>query len=322
MTSYRRAGVDLEGADRHVSAIDPLVTATWGPDVVGSFGGFAAGVRVPSGYRSPILMMTTDGVGTKLELARRSGMWDGVGYDLVAMCVDDLVTAGARPIALVDYMAVGALDEERDTSIVASISRACRDVGAALIGGETAEHPGVMAADAVDLAATALGIVEESDRLGPHRVRPGDVVVGLLSPNLRSNGFSLIRRLFEADLDDHIELFLEPSVLYTPTVLSAVALGGVRAGAHITGGGIPGNLPRALPDGLGARLDVGSWEPPPMFELIAERGVSREDMFSTFNMGIGFCVIVDPASTDGIIGQGLPAAIIGEIDESGVVDLR
>jgi phosphoribosylformylglycinamidine cyclo-ligase len=322
MTSYRQAGVDLEGADRHVSAIDPLVTATWGPDVVGSFGGFAAGVRVPSGYRSPILMMTTDGVGTKLELARRSGMWDGVGYDLVAMCVDDLVTAGARPIALVDYMAVGALDEERDTAIVASISRACRDVGAALIGGETAEHPGVMAADAVDLAATALGIVEESDQLGPHRVRAGDVVVGLLSPNLRSNGFSLIRRLFEADLDDHIELFLEPSVLYTPTVLSAVASGGVRAGAHITGGGIPGNLPRALPDGLGARLDVGSWEPPPVFELIAERGVSREDMFSTFNMGIGFCVIVDPASTDGIIGQGLSAAIIGEIDESGDVDLR
>lgn len=315
MTSYRDAGVDLGGAERHVTRIAGSVTSTWGPQVAGSFGGFAAGIRIPDGYQHPILMMTTDGVGTKLDLARRSGRWSGVGHDLVAMCVDDLAAVGARPLGLVDYMAVGALDADRDAAIVASIAEACLKAGTPLLGGETAEHPGVMAPDDVDLAATALGIVNEGAELGPHRVARGDLIVGLFSPNLRSNGFSLIRRLFEDDIDDHFDVFLEPSVLYSPSTLELVEQGDVNAAAHITGGGIIENLPRAIPDGLGARVDTSTWEPPPVFTLIEERGVGRNEMFRTFNMGIGFCLIVDPANAPGVVsGLGATAAsVIGEI---------
>lgn len=325
MVSYQQAGVDVEGARKHVSRIASSITSTWGPEVVGVFGSFAAGVRVPSGYESPILMMTTDGVGTKLELARRADRWDGVGHDLVAMVVDDLAAVGARPLALVDYMAVGSLDPERDTAIVASIAEACQKVDAPLLGGETAEHPGVMEADAVDLAAAALGIVEEADQLGPHRVTPGLDIIGLFSPNLRSNGFSLVRELFQGDdLDSHIDVFLEPSVLYNPSVLSAVSGGGVHAGAHVTGGGIVENLPRALPEGVGASIDTSTWETPTVFNLIADRGVERDEMFATFNMGIGFCLLVDPDHTQRVI-SGLgesTAAVIGVTNETGRLDLE
>lgn len=315
MTSYGEAGVDLKGAERHVARIAASVTATWGTRVSGSFGGFASGIRIPDGYRRPLLMMTTDGVGTKLELARRSGRWGGVGHDLVAMCVDDLAAVGARPLGLVDYMAVGSLNADRDASIVASIAEACLKAGTPLLGGETAEHPGVMEPDAVDLAAAALGIVEEGSELGPRRVSRGDQVVGLLSPNLRSNGFSLIRRLFGHDIDDHIAAMLEPSVLYSPVVLDLIDVGTVNAAAHITGGGIIENLPRSVPEGLGARIDTSAWDPPPIFRLIEERGVAREEMFRTFNMGIGFCLIVDPAQTEAVIaGLGdTTATVIGEI---------
>lgn len=323
MTSYQDAGVDLDGAGRHVSRIAGSVTSTWGPEVVGTFGGFAAGIRVPSGYRDPILMMTTDGVGTKLELARRSGRWDGVGWDLVAMCVDDLAASGARPIGLVDYMAVGALDPARDSAIVASIAAACIAAGVPLLGGETAEHPGVMASGAIDLAAAALGIVEELEQPGPHRVRAGDAIVGLHSPNLRSNGFSLIRSLFADDMDEHIDTFLSPSVLYNPIVVDLIEEMGtdaIRSAAHITGGGIPENLPRALPDGLGARVDTGSWDPPEVFQLIADRQVGRNDMFRTFNMGIGFCLVVSPDIADRVVDRLTDATIVGEVTNSeGVV---
>jgi phosphoribosylformylglycinamidine cyclo-ligase len=323
MTTYEAAGVDLEGAERHVARIAETVTSTWGPNVVGSFGGFATGIRVPDGYTRPVLMMTTDGVGTKLDLARRSGRWGGVGHDLVAMCVDDLAAAGARPLGLVDYMAVGALDPERDAAIVASIAEACQKAGSPLLGGETAEHPGVMEPDAVDLAATALGVIEEGAEIGPHRVSAGDTIVGLLSPNLRSNGFSLIRKLFEDDVDDHIDVLLEPSVLYSPAVLDTIERGGVNAAAHITGGGIVENLPRSLPTGLGARIDSSSWEPPPIFEMISSRGVGRGEMFRTFNMGIGFCLVVDSARAREVV-SGLgerSATVIGEVTLSDGVEI-
>lgn len=293
MTSYREAGVDLEGADAHVSRIGPQITATWDERVVGGLKGFAAGVELPPGYRNPVLMMSTDGVGTKLELARRSGRWGGVGYDLVAMCVDDLAAAGARPIGMVDYLAVGALDPERDQAVVASVAEACTRAGCPLLGGETAEHPGVMAPDAIDLAGTAMGVVERGQELGPHLVEEGDLIIGLDSPNLRSNGFSLVRSVLGEELDQNVELLLEPSVIYSPAVLAAIASGGVHAGAHITGGGIRGNLVRVLPDGLGATVDTGAWDPPPVFALLADRGVPLEEMFRTFNMGIGFCLVVD-----------------------------
>ncbi len=301
MTSYREAGVDLEGADRHVESIAAVVTATWGRGVVGGFGGFAAGVEVPPGYRRPVLMMSTDGVGTKLELARQAGWWDGVGFDLVAMCVDDLAAVGATSLGFVDYLAVGALDPDRDQAIVSSIAAACSAAGCPLLGGETAVHPGVMAVDAVDLAGAAMGVVEAGDELRPGRVRSGDVVIALRSPNLRSNGFSLVRALFGDDIGSHLDLFLEPSVIYAPAVLAAVATGGVHAAAHITGGGLAANLARALPDGLGARIETSSWAPPPPFTRISARGVSDEDMFSTFNMGVGFCLVVDEKSSEGVL---------------------
>ena len=303
MTTYGEAGVDLEGAERHVEAIAHPVTETWNDDVIGSFGGFAAGVILPPGYREPVLMMSTDGVGTKLELARRAGRWDGVGHDLVAMCVDDLAAAGARPLGFVDYLAVGALDPGRDRVIVESVAAACVIAGCPLLGGETAEHPNVMDRDAVDLAGAVMGVVERGHELSPAGVQEGDLILGLISPNLRSNGFSLVRALFGDDVDSHLDQFLEPSVIYSPEVLTAVESGGVHSAAHITGGGLAGNLARAIPSGLGARIDTAAWDVPPVFETVASRGVPQPEMWSTFNMGIGFCLVVDPDAAAGVISS-------------------
>jgi len=319
MASYRGAGVDLDGAGRHVSAISPLVTATWGEMVVGGFGGFAAGVPVPEGYTKPILMMSTDGVGTKLELARQSGIWDGVGFDLVAMCVDDLAAVGAKPIGFVDYMAVGALDSARDSAIVASIASACAEAGCPLLGGETAEHPGVMASDAVDLAGAALGVVESGEQLSPSAVEAGDLIIGLASPNLRSNGFSLIRSLFTDDIP--YEELLEPSVIYAPAVHAVKQP--VKSAAHITGGGLPGNLTRAIPPGLGVRIDRSTWQPAEIFQKVAAQGVDQTEMFHTFNMGIGFCLVVAPDDALGLIDDlsGFQATVIGTVTSTGEFEL-
>ena len=301
MTSYRDAGVDLDGASRHVARISEDVRSTWTQDVVGAFGGFATGVEIPSGYDNPVLMMSTDGVGTKLDLARRVGVWEGVGADLVAMCVDDLGAVGAEPLGFVDYMAVGSLRPERDTAIVRSIASACREAGCVLLGGETAEHPGVMEPEAVDLAGAVMGVVEKGQELGPHLVGDGDVIVGLASPNLRANGFSLVRAVLGDDIEDHARALLEPSVIYAPTVLEAVAMGSVHAGAHITGGGIGENLARVVPKGLSATIDTSSWRVPKVFDLVSDGGVDQSEMFRTFNMGIGFCIVVERGSTDDVL---------------------
>lgn len=321
MTTYEQAGVDLAGATGHVESIASTVTSTWSNQVVGAFGGFAAGVEIPDRYERPVLMMSTDGVGTKLELARRSGIWSGVGHDLVAMCVDDLAAAGAEPLGFVDYMAVGALDPERDTEIVASIAAGCTLAGCPLLGGETAEHPGVMDADAVDLAGAAMGVLEHGSDLDPGQVRPGDLVLGLHSPNVRSNGFSLIRAVFGDQVDDHAETLLEPSVIYAPDVAKAIFTRGVKSAAHITGGGLAENLQRALPEGLGAQLNTTAWDRPEVFSLIEAQGVPADEMWSTFNMGIGFCLVVDPAAADDIAGvvQRHKPAVIGSITtQSGI----
>jgi phosphoribosylformylglycinamidine cyclo-ligase len=311
----------LEGADHHVKAIAGVVTSTWGPQVIGAFGGFAAGIRVPPGYREPVLMMSTDGVGTKLELARQLDRWDGVGFDLVAMAVDDLAAVGARPLALVDYMAVGRLDPTRDTVIVESISAACLEANAALLGGETAEHPGTMEPDQVDLAATALGVVENGEMLGAERVRAGDVIVGLHSPNLRSNGFSLVRSIVASrDLDTPVgneslgEVLLSPSVIYSPAVQRALEVSEVHAAVHVTGGGLAGNLPRSLP--MGWTFELGQWEVPSIFGLLATWGdVSPSEMASTFNLGIGFCLICPPSEAESVIGVvGHGARVIGRVN--------
>lgn len=293
--------MDLEGADRHVESIALSVTSTWNHDVIGGFGGFAAGVKIPPGYSEPVLMMSTDGVGTKLEIARRSGRWEGVGYDLVAMCVDDLAAAGARPLGFVDYIAVGSLQAERDRTIVESVAAACLQAGCPLLGGETAEHPGVMAPDAVDLAGAVTGIVEAAEALGAERVREGDVIVGLVSLNLRSNGFSLVRSVLGDEVVELAETLLGPSVIYSPAVLTAVDRGGVHAGAHITGGGLAGNLARVLPEGLGAEVNMSTWERPEVFAMIAQHGVSEEEMRRTFNLGIGFCLLVDRDHVDAVL---------------------
>jgi len=322
VTAYRRAGVDLVGAERHVASIASVVTATWNDRVVGGFGGFAAGLTLPTGYVEPVLMLTTDGVGTKLELARRFNRWDGVGFDLVAMVVDDLAAAGATPLGLVDYMAVGALDPQRDTAVVASIAAACSLAGCALLGGETAEHPGVMAPDQVDLAATALGVIEKGAELGAHRVGTGDVVIGLTSPNLRSNGFSLVRAaigdrdpLTVVDGRPLIDWLLEPSVIYAPAVLRAIASGQVHAAAHITGGGLLANLARVMPDGHESRIDFDAWQPPRVFEMVAELGkLPPVELRTVLNMGIGFCLITAPDDADTVIGLcGHGARLIGEV---------
>lgn len=321
--SYRDAGVDLDAADRHTRSIALSVTSTWKSDVMGGFGGFAAGVRFPAGFDSPVLMMSTDGVGTKLDVARRSGRWDGVGFDLVAMCVDDLAAAAAQPIGFVDYLAVGSLEPERDRAIVESIASACLQAGCPLLGGETAEHPGVMDVDVVDLAGAAMGVVEESAVLGTDRVREGDMVIGLASPNLRSNGFSLVRKVLGEEVLDHAATLLEPSVIYSPTVLEAVSAGGVNAAAHITGGGLAANLARSLPEGLGAVVDTSTWERPAIFEKIAARGVQEEEMRRAFNLGIGFCLVVNPDAANTVLGvtRGHSPAIIGSVRKGDGVDL-
>jgi phosphoribosylformylglycinamidine cyclo-ligase len=325
MTTYREAGVDLEGAERHVAGIKSAVTATWDARVVGGFGGFAAGIELPTGYRRPVLMMTTDGVGTKLELARLTGRWEGIGFDLVAMCVDDLVATGARPLALVDYLAVGTLNPARDGLIVDSIARACLEVGCSLLGGETAEHPGIMQPDQVDLAAAAVGVLEAGEELGPHRVAPGDVIIGLPSPNLRSNGFSLVRKVFagtdltatfpreEASIG---EVLLRPSIIYTPAVWAALASGGIHTAAHITGGGIAQNLVRGLPEGCRAVIDSGAWTVPNVFGVIQKWGnIEAAEMYRTFNMGIGFCLMVEKAHVGRVQAMlGSDSRLIGAVE--------
>ncbi len=327
MASYRESGVDIEAGERLVEAIGPTVTGTWGPDVLGGFGGFAAGVRIPPGYQRPVLMMTTDGVGTKLEVARRAGRMDGIGFDLVAMCVDDLAAVGARPIGFTDYLAVGHLDPQRDEAIVASVAAACIAAGCALLGGETAEHPGVVAEHHVDMAGAALGVVEEGHEVTGATIRPGDLLLGVASPNLRSNGFSLVRAIVDLDRLDEMcpgtdrswgEVLTEPSVIYAPAVTDAVATGHVHGLAHITGGGLPGNVARILPQQVDAVLDSARWEPPSVFGAIAARGsVTAPEMFRTFNMGIGFVAVIDASGSDEVIEilalHGHHATPIGEI---------
>jgi phosphoribosylformylglycinamidine cyclo-ligase len=256
--SYRDAGVDIEAGDRFTASIAETVRATWGDRVVGGFGGFAAGIRLPDGYDEPVLMMTTDGVGTKAEVARTAGRVEGLGHDLVAMCVDDLAAAGAAPLAMTDYLAMGRLDQQLAGRLVASIAQACELAGCALVGGETAEHPGVLPAGVFDLAGAAVGVVEAGHEVTGEAIAVGDQIVAVASPNLRSNGFSLIRALVlpKLALDEEFpgtghsvtDVLLEPSVIYAPAVQAALAAAPIRGLAHVTGGGIAGNLRRILPE--------------------------------------------------------------------------
>ena len=293
-----------------MQAIKPLARSTMRPGADAALGGFG-GLFDPAaaGYRDPILVAATDGVGTKLKIALAAGRHDTVGIDLVAMCVNDLVVQGAEPLVFLDYFATGKLDVETARSVVAGIAEGCRQAGCALIGGETAEMPGMYAEGDYDLAGFAVGAVERGAVLTGAGVAEGDVVLGLASSGLHSNGFSLVRKVVElkgldyaapAPFDNQRPLgaaLLEPTRIYVKSCLAAIRGGGVHALAHITGGGLIENLPRVLPDGLAARLDAAAWPQPPVFEWLADSGgIARHEMHRTFNCGIGMALIVAPAS--------------------------
>ncbi len=330
--TYADAGVDIAAGDAAVERIAEAVASTRRPEVLGAIGGFAGLFKLGvERYRQPVLVSSTDGVGTKLAVARAAGRFDTVGIDLVAMCVDDLVCTGAEPLFLLDYVAVGKLDPGRIEQLVAGVAEGCRQAGCALLGGETAEHPGVMAVDDLDLAGFAVGVVEEDAMLGPDRVRPGDVLIGLPSPGLRSNGYSLARQVlleragrdlrapaWDGAATSLADELLRPSVVYARAVLAAAEAsgGGVHAAAHITGGGITGNLVRALPDGCAAIVERGSWSTPRLFEEIARIGeVEPDEMARVFNLGIGMVLVADPGAADAALGSlaasGMDAVVIG-----------
>jgi phosphoribosylformylglycinamidine cyclo-ligase len=310
--SYRDAGVDLEAAREHTSRIAGLVS--------GGVAGFAGAVPLPP-MREPLLVSSTDGVGTKLLLALDLGRLGGLGQDLVAMCVNDLVCVGARPLAFLDYLAVGRLRPEATGELVASIASACELAGCALVGGETAELPGLYSDDHFDMAGFATGVVERDAALGPERVRPGDAIVGIPSSGLHSNGYSLVRRLVdEGALAADADLLLEPTRIYVGDVLECLDAGlAVRSAAHITGGGLPENLPRALPPDLGAMLEHGAWDLGRAAEAILATGrVAREEAVATFNMGLGMCLVVAPSHADAVAERIAGARVVGEV-RTGVV---
>ena len=309
--SYASAGVDIEAGDRAVELFKPHAARATRPEVRGGLGGFAGLFALRSGYREPILASSTDGVGTKLAVAQAMDKHDTVGLDLVAMVVDDLVVCGAEPLFLQDYIAVGRTVPERVGDIVAGIAEGCVQAGCALLGGETAEHPGLMEPDHYDISATGVGIVEADDVLGPERVRPGDVIIAMAASGLHSNGYSLARHvLLEIDhmnLAGHVEEFgrtlgeelLEPTRIYAKDCLALAAETQVRTFCHVTGGGLAGNLERVIPHGLTAELDRGTWTPAPVFQMIAQRGrIERAEMEKTFNMGVGMVAVVAPEDTD------------------------
>lgn len=326
MTSvtYRDAGVDIEAGDALVEAIKPLAKATTRPGVLGGIGGFGALFDLKAaGFIDPVLVSTTDGVGTKLKIAIETGIHDYVGIDLVAMCVNDLIVQGAAPLFFLDYFATGALDVDAAKRIIAGIAEGCKQAGAALVGGETAEMPGMYAKGDYDLAGFAVGAAER-DALLPAGVAPGDVILALPSSGVHSNGFSLVRRIFkDAGLtwDSDVlgqraaALLVTPTRIYVKPMLALHKAGLLKAAAHITGGGLPGNLPRVLPEGTGAVLR-GPWELPEIFRFLARTAnVAPEEMLRVFNCGVGMALVVSdaPAALALLREAGESPFVLGEI---------
>ena len=305
--TYRDAGVDIAAGAAAVDRIKDAVRSTYRPEVVGDIGGFGGIVGLPAGYRDPVLVSSTDGVGTKAMVARAAGRYDTIGIDLVAMCVDDIVCQGAAPLFFLDYISVGRLDPELVEALIAGVAEGCRQAGCALVGGEMAEHPGAMDPGEFDLVGFVVGVAERDRLLTGDRARAGDVLVGLPSPGLRSNGYSLARKvLFERAglaLDDELfggrtvaDELLEPSVIYAPAVGGLLGDVDVRAVAHITGGGIVGNMPRVLPPGVDAHLERSAWEVPRVFtEIQRLGGIDDAEMARVFNLGLGMVAVVPAA---------------------------
>jgi phosphoribosylformylglycinamidine cyclo-ligase len=290
--SYRDAGVDIDAGDALVEAIKPFARRTARPEVLAGIGGFGALCRVPARYRKPVLVSGTDGVGTKLKLAFSAGRHDTIGIDLVAMSVNDVLVQGAEPLFFLDYFACGKLDVGVAAQVVKGIARGCELAGCALIGGETAEMPGMYPEGEYDLAGFCVGVVEEDRVLDGRGIRPGDVVLGLASSGAHSNGYSLIRRIVERSTPPFD--LLEPTRIYVKPVLKLLESVPVKGLAHITGGGITGNVPRILPAGVSARIRRDAWPRPPLFQWLQKAGnVAEDEMLRVFNCGIGMVVVVD-----------------------------
>lgn len=312
--TYAGAGVDIAAGEEAVERIKGAVRATLDrPEVLGDVGGFGGLFAVPQDrYKRPVLVSSTDGVGTKAMVAAATGRYGTIGHDLVAMCVDDIACQGAEPLFLLDYLSVGSLDPAMAEAIVTGVADGCRLAGCALLGGEMAEHPGAMAVGDFDLAGFAVGVVERDAIITGEHAAPGDVVLGLPSPGLRSNGYSLARRVlleraglgYDDPAWDGAEVtvadeLLRPSVVYAPAILAVTRAVDVRAVAHITGGGIPGNLPRVLPDSVDAQLDPATWEVPRIFAEIVRLGsIAPAEAASAFNLGLGMCVVVAADDVD------------------------
>lgn len=353
--AYRAAGVDVKAGERAVELIRAHVESTRRPEVIGDLGGFGGAFAIPAGYREPVMVASTDGVGTKTAIAAAIGRYDTIGIDLVAMCADDVVCTGAEPLAFLDYVAVGQLDPTAVAELVSGVAAGCREAGCALIGGETAEHPGLMEADAFDIAGTAIGVVERSRIIDGAAVLVGDAILGLASSGLHSNGFSLVRALVaQWDLDPAEpyqvrlrrtlgdaateatlagapqeamatvgEVLLTPTRIYARAILAArealVASGTDLHGlAHITGGGLSGNVPRALPEGLAARLDPARWRMPSVMRLVgALGGMDDAELRATFNGGLGMIAILSrdavPAAIEALAAHGVSGALVGEV---------
>lgn len=330
-TTYREAGVDTAAGDLAVELMKSAVSKTHGPEVFGGVGGFAGlfDVSFLKGFARPLLATSTDGVGTKVAIAQALDKHDTIGQDLVGMVVDDIVVVGARPLFMTDYIACGKVVPERIADIVAGIARACAETGTALVGGETAEHPGLLGPDDYDVAGAAVGAVEADARLGPHLVESGDAVIALASSGFHSNGYSLVRHILAGrkigyrDKSDDLggivgEVLLEPTRLYTSPLLGLLPVGGIHAFSHVTGGGIAANLARVLPHGSWVEVERSTWSPPPVFRVLSEWGGSTlESAEGTWNLGIGMIAIVAPHAAPGVIerlaADGIPAWEIGRV---------
>ena len=312
--SYKDAGVDIDAGDALVQRIKSVAKATSRPEVVGGLGGFGALCRIPQGYRSPLLVSGTDGVGTKLMLALQLQRHDTIGIDLVAMCVNDLLVCGAEPLFFLDYYATGKLDVDTATSVVTGIGEGCKQSGCALIGGETAEMPGMYSEEDYDLAGFCVGVVEESEVITGDNVAEGDVLIGLASSGAHSNGYSLIRKVIEvsgvdiSSSDESLDgvpiadALMAPTKIYVKAIKAlqeALGNANLHAMSHITGGGLTENLPRVLPEGLSAQIDTKSWQLPELFTWLQRHGnIEQHEMYRTFNCGVGFVIVVPAAQAE------------------------
>ena len=337
--TYRDAGVDIDAGESLVERIKPLARKTRIPEVLADVGGFAGLCGLPPNMKEPVLVSGTDGVGTKLKLAFLMDRHDTVGIDLVAMCVNDVITTGARPLFFLDYFATGKLEVEKGAQVVGGIARGCEIAGCALLGGETAELPGFYPDGEYDLAGFAVGVVERADILDGSRIHEGDTVIGVASSGLYSNGYSLARKAllelegstldaFDAALGRSLgDALLEPTRIYVRAARAALDTGGVHGFCHITGGGLPGNLPRILPDGLGIGMKPRAWDRSPLFDRIARAGnVGEAEMRRTFNLGLGFVMIVaaekDSAVLEAVRATGETAWTVGSVHRTSGAEER